>query len=114
MLLKCLICVPIRCIRMEILSKWEFDRAESNGEEDPRITLLYEETDYEEVTNTKSFDFASLVSGVGGFIGIFLGYSILQIPDVLELLPATLSNLRRNIKKVSLVVSKSSYENTKI
>ena len=88
------------CNQMEISSKWEFDRAESNGEEDLRITLLYEDTDYEEITNTKSFDFASLVSGVGGFIGIFLGYSILQIPDVVELLPAIICNLRRNIKKV--------------
>ena len=39
----------------------------------------------EEIENSKSYDFESFVSGVGGFIGIFLGYSILQIPELLGL-----------------------------
>ena len=50
------------------------------------------------MTNTKNFDFESFVSGVGGFIGIFLGYSLLQIPDLLALLPSLILNLRRSIK----------------
>ena len=87
------------CIRMEVLSKSKYDRAESIEGEGPRITFLYAETDYEEVTNTKSFDFASFVSGVGGFIGIFLGYSLLQIPDLLGILPSLMISLGRNFKE---------------
>ena len=88
------------CIQMEILSK--FDRRQSKKGEEPRITFLYEEADYEEVTNTRSFDFASFVSGVGGFIGIFLGYSILQIPELVESLPTLMINLRQNIREGKL------------
>ena len=82
------------CTQMEISGK--FDREEDNEWEDPRIKFLYDESDYEEMTNTKGFDFESFVSGVGGFIGIFLGYSILQIPDLLELLPSFNLTSRRN------------------
>ena len=86
------------CTQMEILGK--FDREENNEWEDPRIKFAYENTGYEEMKNTKSFDFESFVSGVGGFIGIFLGYSILQIPDLLELLPSLNFNLgRKNRQK---------------
>ena len=86
---------------MEILSK--FDKRQSKKGEKPRITFLYEETDYEEVLNTRSFDFASFVSGVGGFIGIFLGYSILQIPELVELLPSLMSSLKQSIVEGKLL-----------
>ena len=85
------------CTQMEILGK--FDREEDNEWDDPRIKVTYEETDYEEMKNTKSFNFESFVSGVGGFIGIFLGYSILQIPDLLELLLSVNIDQRRNVNK---------------
>lgn len=83
------------CNQMEIFSK--FDQRQSKKGDNTRITFLYEETNYEEVTNTRSFDFASFVSGVGGFIGIFLGYSLLQIPDLIELVPSFMSSLGQNI-----------------
>ena len=89
------------CTQMEILGK--FDREENNEWEDPRIKFAYENTGYEEMKNTKSFDFESFVSGVGGFIGIFLGYSILQIPDLLELLPSLNFNLGRKNRQKKFV-----------
>ena len=82
------------CVQMEILTKYKYYSVRSKKGKDPRVIILYEETDYEELTNMQDFDFESLVSGVGGFIGIFLGYSILQIPDLLELLPPSIFNLR--------------------
>ena len=89
------------CIKMEVLGT--FNRESSIKGEDPRMTILYKESEYEELSNTKSFDFASFVSGVGGFIGIFLGYSILQIPGLLELVPSLLISLKRNIKEGELI-----------
>ena len=37
---------------------------------------------YQEIENVKDFGVENCWSGIGGFIGIFLGYSLLQIPDL--------------------------------
>ena len=85
------------CNQMEIFTK--YDREEPNGQNDPRVMFLYADTVYEEIQNSKSFDLESFVSGVGGFIGIFLGYSILQIPELLGLLTCLMANLKQDNKK---------------
>ena len=85
------------CIEMEISGI--FERGEDNGIKDPQLTFLYEDSIYEEIENTKSFDLESFVSGVGGFIGIFLGYSILQIPELLGLLSTMIRNLKQDNRK---------------
>ena len=88
------------CISAEV--RTEFDMLEENESEDPKIQFLYRETVYEEITNTESFNFESFISGVGGFAGIFLGYSILQLPELLSLLPAFLRKLKDAFKKGTL------------
>ena len=80
------------CVQMEIFSK--FDTQEENPSDNPRIMFMYEPKDYEEIQNTEDFDLESFVSGVGGFIGIFLGYSILQLPELLGSLTSLMSKLR--------------------
>ena len=45
-----------------------------------RFSYLNEE--YQEIINTKDFGFQGFWSNIGGFIGIFLGYSLLQTPDL--------------------------------
>ena len=84
------------CIQMEVLSM--FDREEENEWDDPRIMFVYENREYEEIQNTQSFDLESFVSGIGGFIGIFLGYSILQIPELLVSLTSFIITLKENAK----------------
>ena len=76
---------------MEVFSK--FDREETNGWHDPQLKILYEDNIYEEIQNAKSFDLESFVSGVGGFIGIFLGYSILQLPELFGFFSSLIRNL---------------------
>ena len=49
-----------------------------------RISIAYSTEEYQEITNVKDFDFETMFSAVGGFIGIFLGYSLLQLPDLLD------------------------------
>ena len=39
---------------------------------------------YKNVRNTRSFGFYDLWSQIGGFVGMFLGYSLLQSPDILQ------------------------------
>ena len=85
---------PAPCVQMEVSSK--YDREEQNERDGPSILFKYENTDYEEIQNTQDFDLESFVSGIGGFIGIFLGYSILQIPDLIASLTSFIGRLRRN------------------
>ena len=64
-----------------------FDKEEIHrGKGTARILFKYYEENYQEIMTTKNFGFESFVSGVGGFVGIFLGYSILQLPEIFTLL----------------------------
>ena len=48
------------------------------------IKVSYMERSYQETENVQDFSFESFFSSLGGFIGIFLGYSMLQIPELLN------------------------------
>ena len=56
------------------------------------IKIIYTDDYYQEIQNSRDFSFETFFSGVGGFVGIFLGYSIFQIP---ELFTEFLSLIRR-------------------
>ena len=80
------------CVEMSVATK--FDEKEQNKWEEPQIKVIYTKTTYQNIQNTLAFGFESFLSGVGGFIGIFLGYSILQIPELLVSLLIRLRNIR--------------------
>ena len=46
------------------------------------FTVEYLTGSYRETINKLDFDMATLWSQIGGFIGIFLGYSLLQVPEL--------------------------------
>ena len=48
-----------------------------------RIAFMYEEKDYQEIINEREFGLESLWSTVGGFVGIFVGTSLSQVPTLL-------------------------------
>ena len=48
-----------------------------------KLKFQYSEEMYQEITNKQDFGFESFGSYVGGFIGIFLGYSLLQVPELI-------------------------------
>ena len=58
------------------------------------IHFAYLNEEYQEIVNSKDFGLQSFWSNIGGFIGIFLGYSLLQIPD---LLAKSISFLKNNL-----------------
>ena len=37
---------------------------------------------FEETTNVRSFGMVSLLANIGGYVGIILGISFLQVPDI--------------------------------
>ena len=46
------------------------------------FTLQYQTESYRETINNLAFDMATLWSQIGGFIGMFLGFSLLQVPQL--------------------------------
>ena len=62
---------------------------------DMSIAFHYTEKMYEEIQYTRAMGFESWLSNVGGFVGIFLGYSIMQIPDIISYVFKLLSS-RKN------------------
>ena len=53
--------------------------------DDIAIKFLYTEKMYEEIRYIKALGFENWLSNVGGFVGIFLGYSMMQFPEFLLL-----------------------------
>ena len=49
------------------------------------VSILYLTTEYQEIVNLRDFDFDSMFSGIGGFVGMFLGCSLLQLVDMIEM-----------------------------
>ena len=47
------------------------------------IEILYADRYYEEIAQVADFGVQDFISNLGGFIGIFLGYSMMQIPELL-------------------------------
>ena len=48
------------------------------------LKVSYKTETFQNVQNVQDFDFESFFSGTGGYVGIFLGYSLLQIPELLD------------------------------
>ena len=59
--------------------------SEKAGASDERllINLKYVDESYQEITNSRDFGFKDYGSGVGGWVGIFLGYALLNVPESL-------------------------------
>ena len=50
---------------------------------DPMMKVVYKDKFYQEIQYVKDFNFESFWSGIGGFLGMFLGYSMMQFPELL-------------------------------
>ena len=50
-----------------------------------KIVIRYSTEIYQEISNFRDYNLDTLWSSVGGFIGIFLGYSLLQLPELLQI-----------------------------
>ena len=47
------------------------------------MQFVYMKKQYQEVVNLREFGFNSCWSSIGGFVGIFIGYSLLNFPETL-------------------------------
>ena len=55
-----------------------------NKDQGPKIELFYQIQKYEEISNHRKYDLKMFWSNVGGFVGIFLGFSLSQVPKFLR------------------------------
>ena len=48
------------------------------------ITLLFVDPKYREIKEVKAFGLLSMFGNIGGYVGIFIGYALLSLPDIIE------------------------------
>ena len=65
-----------------VASKWiQVDETLSSGND--QIKFDYQLQYYQELKYFADFDLETFISNIGGFVGIFLGYSMMQLPELL-------------------------------
>ena len=58
------------------------------------VKVIYTENFYQEIKNVREFTFETFWSTAGGYLGFFLGYSLLQLPDLLHHFPSFWRKMR--------------------
>ena len=48
------------------------------------VDIFYPELSYEEITQNIAFEFLSLLSEIGGFLGLLLGASVLTVCELID------------------------------
>ena len=71
------------CNEMILMSIDSINYEPAPRPKDISIAFFYTEKTYEEIQYSRMMGFESWLSNVGGFSGIFLGYSMMQIPNFL-------------------------------
>jgi len=49
-----------------------------------RISVIYNKQTYREIKQVRAYNVQSLIGNVGGYIGLFVGYSLSQLPNFFE------------------------------
>ena len=68
--------------KIDKLSRYEFDLPSTATTKKVNLKVEYATIGFREIRNYRAFGLLSLWSQIGGFIGIFLGYSLLQVPEL--------------------------------
>ena len=72
------------CIDMFNTVAWNWqDARTTRNPKEIKIKFYYQEQYYQELQYLPDFDLETFISNIGGFVGIFLGYSMMQFPEVL-------------------------------
>ena len=64
------------------------------------VNLAFQNPTYKQITQIKAYDEESFIANVGGYIGMFLGISILQIPDLVNLFYKKTTTAKEAMSKV--------------
>ena len=56
------------------------------------MDIFYQELSYEEIEENKAFEFLSLLSEIGGFLGLLLGASVLTVCELVDYITLVIIN----------------------
>ena len=48
------------------------------------INLMFKSSNYKEILHIRDFDIVSLVGNMGGYVGLFLGVAVWQVPHAIK------------------------------
>ena len=72
------------CIDMYNIVGWNWlDPVGTQKADESEIKFYYQEQYYQELKYLPDFDLETFISNIGGFVGIFLGYSMMQFPELI-------------------------------
>ena len=61
------------------------------------VDIFYQEFSYEEIEQNVAFEFLSLLSEIGGFLGLLLGASVLTVCELIDFVTlATINKFKKN------------------
>ena len=66
-----------------------------------QVDIFYQELSYEEIEQNIAFEFLSLLSEIGGFLGLLLGASVLTVCELVDYISLSFLNKLQTQKKVS-------------
>ena len=87
----------IPCDEMLVLAIDSINNKPSPVPKDIAIQFIYSAKIYEEIKYVNAMNFDNWLGNVGGFVGIFLGYSMMQFPEFLLLIAATFNTKARSL-----------------
>ncbi|XP_065836422.1 amiloride-sensitive sodium channel subunit gamma-like isoform X2 [Oscarella lobularis] len=64
-----------------------------------RISVYYEELNYQRIAQTKAYESSQLLSDIGGQMGLWLGLSIVSLSELLEFIALAIANLTKREKR---------------
>ena len=65
-----------------------------------QVDIFYQELSYEEIEQNIAFEFLSLLSEIGGFLGLLLGASVLTVCELVDYISLSFLNKLQAQKKV--------------
>jgi len=91
---------PCRNLEQLEIKYTEIDNEEDTKDEYITLSIIFEDTKYREILNIRAFDANSLFGNIGGYVGIFIGYALLHIPDAITNWINNMKNKERNHNKI--------------
>ena len=88
------------CVSMNTIVITKLERTEY-WENIAPLKFQYRERHYQKIENLQDFGFESFLSGIGGYVGIFLGYSILQFPELIVYMPTIVSKIKGIVGQIT-------------
>ena len=59
-----------------------------------KIMIEFKDLSFMEIRNVRSFDIESLIGNAGGYVGLFTGYALLQLPNLMLLVSRWIYKVR--------------------